>query len=296
MRLIVLGAAAGGGLPQWNCGCRNCAAAREGRIPGQTQSSVAVSADGARWLVINASPDIRQQLTAQPALHPRGLRGSPVEAVLLTNGDVDHVAGLLVLREKTPFALYATAAIHRVLRENDIFGVLDPALVQRREIAPGTRFEPLPGLGVTLFPVPGKAPLYREGDAPELRVEGEGTVGVELRAGAARAFYIPGCAAMTAALAGRLRGAALVLFDGTVWRDDEMIAAGTGTKTGARMGHMAMDGPEGSIAAFAGIEVGQKVFVHINNTNPVLDPASAERRAAEAAGWTIGRDGMAFAL
>lgn len=296
LRLIVLGAAAGGGLPQWNCGCANCAAARAGRIPAMTQSSVAVSADGERWLLLNASPDVRQQMAATPALHPRALRGSPVEAVLLTNGDVDHVAGLLTLRERTPFALYATPEIHAVLRDNDIFAVLDPELVGRRDVAPGEEFRPLPGLAVSLFPVPGKAPLYREGAAPDTRALGGQTVGVAIRAGAARAFYIPGCAAMTAALAARLRGAPLVLFDGTVWRDDEMVAGGTGAKTGGRMGHMAMDGPEGSIAAFAGLEVGRKVFVHTNNTNPVLDPASPERAAAEAAGWEIGRDGMELAL
>ncbi|HET7410906.1 MAG TPA: pyrroloquinoline quinone biosynthesis protein PqqB [Paracoccaceae bacterium] len=296
MEIIVLGAGAGGGLPQWNCGCANCAAARVGHIPAMTQSSVAVSADGERWLLLNASPDIRQQIAAAAALHPRGLRGSPVEAVLLTNGEVDHVAGLLTLRERTPFALYATPEIHAVLREDGIFGVLHPELVARREVEPGRTFRPLPGLSVTLFPVPGKAPLYREGAAPKTGAPGGETVGVAIRAGAARAFYIPGCAAMTPALAARLRGAPLVMFDGTLWRDDEMPAGGTGEKTGARMGHMAMDGPEGSIAALAGLEIAQKVFVHINNTNPVLDPASPERATADAAGWTIAQDGMAFRL
>ena len=235
-------------------------------------------------------------MAEHPALHPPGLRGSPVAAVLLTNGDVDHVAGLLVLREKTPFTLYATPEIHRILRGNDIFGVLDPELVSRREVVPGHAFRPLPGLNVSLFPVPGKAPLYREGAEPETRAEGEQTVGVAVRSNGARAFYIPGCAAMTPALAARLRGAPLVLFDGTVWRDDEMVAGGTGRKTGARMGHMAMDGPEGSIAAFDGLEVAQKVFIHMNNTNPVLDPDNPERRTAEAAGWIIGQDGMEFRL
>jgi pyrroloquinoline quinone biosynthesis protein B len=296
LRIIVLGAAAGGGLPQWNCGCANCTAARAGRIPSLTQSSLAVSADGDRWLLLNASPDIRQQIAETPPLHPRGLRGSPIEAVMLTNGDIDHVAGLLGLRERTPFTLYATPEIHDVLQGNDIFGVLDPGLVARRAVEPGRTFRPLPGLSVTLFPVPGKAPLYREGADPDTRALGGETVGVGIRAGAARAFCIPGCAAMTPALAARLRGAPLVLFDGTLWRDDEMPAGGTGEKTGARMGHMAMDGPEGSIAAFAALEVATRVFIHINNTNPVLDPASPERAAAEAAGWTIGQDGMEFSL
>jgi len=292
LRLLILGAAAGGGLPQWNCGCRNCAAARAGTIPSLTQSSIAVSADGRRWLVVNASPDIREQIARTPALHPTGLRESPVSAVLLTNGDVDHVGGLLTLREKTPFELCATAEIHRLLAADAVFGVLDPGLVVRREVGLDAAFEPLPGLEVEPFAVPGKVPLWREGETVETRLEGGQTVGVEVRAGGRRALYVPGCAAMTPALAARLRGAPLALFDGTVWRDDEMIAAGAGAKTGARMGHMAMDGPEGSIAAFEGLEVGRKVFVHMNNTNPVLDPASPERRAVEAAGWTVGADGM----
>lgn len=296
--MLILGAAAGGGLPQWNCGCPNCAAARQGRIPALTQSSVAVSATGRDWLLLNASPDIRQQMADNPALHPRGLRESPVAAVLLTNGDIDHIAGLLVLREKTPFALCATPEVHSILRENDVFGVLDAELVARRETPLGQAFRPLPRLSVMLFPVPGKAPLFREGEAPETetRVEGGQTVGVAIRANGASAFYIPGCAAMTPALAARLRAAPLVLFDGTMWRDDEMLAGGTGHKTGARMGHMAMDGPEGSIAAFERLKIGRKVFVHINNTNPVLDPDGPERRAAEEAGWIIGQDGMEFRL
>lgn len=296
LEIIVLGAGAGGGLPQWNCGCANCVAARDGRIPAMTQSSVAVSADGQRWLLLNASPDLRQQLAATPALHPRGLRDSPVEAVLLTNAEIDHVAGLLTLRERASFDVYATPEVHAVLNENGIFSALNPDLVARRDVEPGRTFRPLPGLSVTLFPVPGKVALYREGLEPATGTQGGETVGVAIRAGAARAFYIPGCATMTPALAARLRGAPLVLFDGTLWRDDEMRATGTGEKTGARMGHMSMDGPDGSIAALAGLDIGQKVFVHINNTNPVLDPASPERAAAEAAGWTIAQDGMAFRL
>lgn len=296
LRILILGSAAGGGLPQWNCGCPYCVAAREGSIPPATQSSIAVSRNSETWLVLNASPDIRQQVAASRALHPRGGRGSPIRAVLLTNGDVDHIGGLLALREKTPFTLYGTPAIHQLLRENDIFDVLDPDNVSRRTVFPDEPAEPLPGIGATLFPVPGKSPLYREGENPELRAEGEKTVGVEFREGDMRAFYIPGCAAMTPRLAERLRGADLVLFDGTLWRDEEMIETGAGMKTGARMGHMAMDGPDGSIAAFAELGVARKVFVHINNTNPVLAPAGPERAAAESAGWEIGHDGMEFQL
>jgi len=297
LRAVVLGAAAGGGLPQWNCGCKNCAAARRGEIPAQSQSSVAVSADGRNWTVLNASPDIGRQLMMAPALHPTGPREMPLRSVVLTNGDIDHVAGLLTLREKQAFTLWMTPEIARVIAANPIFDALDRQLVARRPVALEEAFEPAPGLTARLFAVPGKVPLYLEGDEAGLvtDLEGEQTVGVELGAGGARACYIPGCARMTPALRARLDGADLVFFDGTMWRDDEMIRLGLGHKTGARMGHMSMDGDTGSIAAFRDIPVGRKVFVHMNNSNPVLDPRSAERRAVEAAGWTVGQDGMEIA-
>lgn len=298
LRAIVLGAAAGGGLPQWNCGCANCAAARRGEIPAQTQSSLAVAADDTAWVVLNASPDIGRQLVATPALHPTGPRAVPICSVVLTNGDIDHVAGLLTLREQQPFALWMTAGIAAVLAANPIFRALDPALVVRRTVALDQPFAPASGIEARLFAVPGKVALYLEGAEATLvtDLEGEQTVGVDLRAGGRRALYIPGCARLTPALRDRLDGADLVFFDGTLWRDDEMIRLGLGHKTGARMGHMAMDGNSGSIAAFRDLRVGRKVFVHMNNSNPVLDPRSAERHEAEAAGWTVGQDGMEIAL
>lgn len=292
LRARILGAAAGGGLPQWNCGCENCRLARAGTIPSLTQSSLAVTGNGRDWAVLNASPDIRAQLADAPPLHPTGLRESPVRAVLLTNGDIDHVAGLLTLREKQAFTLYATAEIHAVLAANPVFEALDPGLVRRVAVALGQTFALVPGVMAELFAVPGKVPLYLEGETVLTGVEGEQTVGVVLNR---TAYYIPGCAAMTPALAERVRGAQLVFFDGTLWSDDEMPRAGLGQKSGRRMGHIAMSGPEGSIAAFAALRVARKVFIHMNNTNPVLRPGSDERQEAEAAGWTIGQDGNEFA-
>ncbi|MBN9888218.1 pyrroloquinoline quinone biosynthesis protein PqqB [Salipiger abyssi] len=291
-RARILGAAAGGGLPQWNCGCANCNAARAGEIPAQTQSSLAVSANGTDWAVLNASPDIRAQFAATPELHPTGLREMPLCSVLLTNGDIDHVAGLLTLREMQAFTLYATPGIHEVLAANPIFSALNPGVVTRADVALDSPAEIAPGLTATLFAVPGKVPLYLEGEEVQTDLMGEQTVGVELKAGADTAYYIPGCARLDDTLCDRLSGAALVFFDGTLWRDDEMVRAGLGQKTGKRMGHMSMSGADGSIAAFAGLDIGRKVFVHMNNTNPVLRPGSEERRQAEAAGWTIGQDGM----
>jgi pyrroloquinoline quinone biosynthesis protein B len=296
MRIRILGAAAGGGLPQWNCGCANCTAARAGRIPPMTQSSIAVSGDSRNWAVINASPDIRAQLSAAPALHPTGPRDVPLASVLVTNGDIDHVAGLLTLREKQGFALHATAEILRVLDENPIFRALDPALVERGAVRLEEPFELAPGLEARLFAVPGKVPLYLEGDVVETDLEGEQTVGVELGTGRTRAFYIPGCARLTPRLADRLAGAPLLLFDGTLWDDDEMIRAGLGTKTGRRMGHMPISGEGGSLAAFAGLDIARRVFVHLNNSNPAVDPESPQAAEARAAGWEIAHDGMEIAL
>ncbi|SDG86167.1 pyrroloquinoline quinone biosynthesis protein PqqB [Alloyangia pacifica] len=291
-RARILGAAAGGGLPQWNCGCENCRMARAGDIPAQTQSSLAVSANGTDWAILNASPDIRVQLAASPELHPTGLREMPLRSVLVTNGDIDHVAGLLTLREMQPFTLFATPGIHKVIAGNPVFAALNATVVTRAALALETPAEIAPGLTATLFAVPGKVPLYMEDGEVETALMGEQTVGVELTVGAARAFYIPGCARLDETLRARLTGAALVFFDGTLWRDDEMIAAGLGQKTGRRMGHMSMSGPSGSISAFDGLDVGRKVFVHMNNTNPVLRPDAPERAEAEAAGWIIGQDGL----
>ena len=295
-RARILGAAAGGGLPQWNCGCSNCNLARAGRIPHQTQSSLAVSADGQTWAILNASPDIRQQLAGTPGLFPTGKRQVPISAVLVTNGDIDHVAGLLTLREMQPFDLFATQGIHEVLAANPIFDALRPDVVTRRPVSLDHPFELAPGLTATLFPVPGKVPLYLEGEEVQTDLIGDQTVGVELRAGDRMACYIPGCAHLPDGLAARLDGTDTVFFDGTLWTDDEMVTAGVGTKTGKRMGHMSMSGPQGSIAAFAGLGIAQKVFVHMNNTNPVLRPDASERAHAEAAGWIIGQDGMEIAI
>lgn len=299
MQAIILGSAAGGGVPQWNCRCPVCSLAwgADPRVRPRTQSSLAVSADGEHWLLVNASPDIRQQIAATPALHPCSrLRHSPIDAVLLTNGDVDHVAGLLSLRESQPFALYGTREILTALAANPVFDVLNPAHVERREVALDRTIEPVPGLHATLFPVPGKAPLWLEGPAPAIGEAGESTVGVLIEADGRRLAYVPGCARVGEDLRRRVDGVDALLFDGTVLEDDDMIRAGVGTKTGWRMGHVPMNGPAGSVAGLADLAIGRRVFVHVNNTNPVLVEGSAERRRVEEAGWTVAHDGLTLHL
>jgi len=300
LRLIVLGAAAGGGFPQWNCGKAISAHYWRGDadVVPRTQSSIIASVDGERWLLLNTSPDLRQQIIATPALHPRqGERHSPISSVLLTNGDIDHVAGLLTLRERQPFSMYATRAIHDVLDDNPIFEAVNREVVDRRPVALDKAVETDFGVGFEIFAVPGKVPLYMEHGEPEIGAETETTVGVRLFDEAGNsAFYIPGCAFLSDSLRSRLDGADTVLFDGTLWTDDEMKRQGVGEKTGQRMGHISMSGPDGSIAAFADLNVRRKVFVHINNTNPILVDCSAERQQAVAAGWQVAYDGLDIAF
>ena len=299
MKLVVLGSAAGGGSPQWNCRCAICELARAGdpRVPPRTQSSIALSPDGEHWLVVNASPDIRQQIGATPELHPRhGARHSPIAVVLLTNGDVDHVAGLLTLRESQPYRLYATKATRESVDANRIFSVANPDFVPRLPVAMDAAFEPLPGLRVTMFAVPGKVPLWLEDATMKIGEATETTVGLDVEADGGRLLYIPGCAEVTQPVKARIAGADVLLFDGTMWTDDEMIEAGLGVKSARRMGHVPMSGDGGSLYGLADVEARRRVYVHINNTNPVLVAGSRERVAVEDAGWEVGFDGMRIEL
>jgi pyrroloquinoline quinone biosynthesis protein B len=300
LRVLVIGSAAGGGFPQWNCGS---AVSRlfwegDGRVVARSQSSLAVSGDGKSWTLFNCSPDIRQQIMANRALWPElGTRDSPIASVLLTNGDIDHLGGLLTLRESHPFRLFGTRGVLSVLTENRIFDAVNPEFVPRIPVSLDETIELGGGVSAEIFAVPGKVPLYLEEGEPEIGAETETTVGVKVTGSAGEAFfYVPGCAHLSESLRERLSGAELLLFDGTLWRDDEMIQAGVGVKTGQRMGHISMSGPEGSLEAFKELGIRRKVFVHINNTNPVLIEGAPERLEAEAAGWEIGYDGMEITL
>ena len=295
---IVLGAAGGGGYPQWNCRCPVCRLAWAGdtRAKPRTQASLAVSADGERWILLNATPDLRAQLLATPVLHPRAApRGSPIAAVVLTGAEVDQIAGLLTLRERQDFTVFATAETVAALNANPIFGVLADGVVTRTVVAQDEPFALPGGLDAELFAVPGKVALYLEGEDPALAAETGANVGVEIVCGARRLVYVPGAAGVTEALRERLSRADVVLFDATLFADDEMIATGTGDKTGRRMGHMPLDGADGTLAALAGLP-GRRILTHINNTNPILIEGSVERRKVEDAGFEIAEDGMEIVL
>ncbi len=310
MIINVLGASAGGGFPQWNCNGRMSASARAG-APGfkpRNQSSLAVSADGVRWVLLNCSPDLRQQIAATPALWPDPSgpkRNSPIRAVVVTNADVDHIIGLINLREAQPFTIYGSDRVLATINTNSVFNVCNPEIVPRIELPldqPVTLTDHGEDLGLTIepFAVPGKIALFLEDtrDTASFGSRDGDTIGLKItETGTGRHFYyVPGCAEVDAPLAARLKGAPLVFFDGTLHTDDEMIRQGLMQKTGKRMGHISISGPDGSIAAFKDLGVARKIYVHINNSNPVLDDNSPERKATEAAGWEVGYDGMEIRL
>ena len=291
---IVLGSAAGGGFPQWNCRCRVCslAWAHDPRTRWRTQSSLALTADGESWVLVNASPDLGQQLRATPVLWPRpGPRHSPVAAVVLTCGEIDACAGLLTLRERQPFRLIGTAPTLSVLAENPVFRALSPDLVPREAMRPGERLE-VGALVLELIAVPGKVPLFKETGEPEIGSEAGETVALAVDAAGRRLLYIPGCAGVTDALRAELDRAEAVLFDGTLFTDDEMRREGVGEKTGRRMGHLPITGEGGSLDVLASCKARRRIYTHVNNTNPILIEGSAERRTVEAAGIEVAHDGM----
>lgn len=310
MIIKVLGSAAGGGFPQWNCNCHNCVAVRAG-TPGfraRTQSSLAVSNDGENWVLLNASPDLREQLNKTRELHANpkfGPRHSPIKAVVLTNGDVDHIAGLINLREAQAFSVYGTDRVLSVIADNSIFQILNAEIVPR---IPVKLNEPMPitgagvdlGLTVEAFAVPGKVALYLEDAAagPDFGTQEGDTIGIQItdtKSGKAF-FYIPGCAKIDEPLAKRLQGASVVFFDGTLFTENEMLEQGLMPKTGSRMGHINMSGADGSIEAFSKLGVGRLIYVHINNSNPALNDNSDARKTIEGAGWEVGYDGLEVRL
>ena len=308
LRVVVLGAAAGGGVPQWNCGCSVCLLARSGQPQLQSsQASIAVSADGDHWFLVNASPDLRQQLIVTPQLHPAAgkLRHSPIAGVILTNGEIDAVAGLLSMREGWPFTIYAHQRVLSILASNSIFNVLSEKNVTRQPIEVDKAFEPaLPdgspsGIEILPFAVPGKGAWYLEGKAHPAGASGEGdTLGLRIadKSSGKHFYFLAACAHVTDDLKSRIQGASAIFFDGTVWRDDELIVAGLGNKTGQGMGHIAMSGKTGAIESLDGLDIDRKMFLHINNSNPVWLRYSAERKAVEHAGWQIPADGTGFTL
>ncbi|QOF80536.1 pyrroloquinoline quinone biosynthesis protein PqqB [Variovorax sp. 38R] len=306
MKILVLGSGAGGGFPQWNCNCRLCAGQRSGQVRAtpRTQSSIAVSADGERWILLNASPDLGAQLRASPALWPRhGLRHSPIEAVVLMDSQIDHVAGLLSLREGQRLQLYCTPEAH-----DDLSGSLP--LLRTLDSYCGVTWHPLSlepgggawhdiaGLRLQALPVPGKAPPYSPRRQTEARSENAAVL-IEDPATGKRVLYAPGLAQVGEAERRSLDACDCVLVDGTFWTEDEMVATGLGKKHAADMGHLPQcDGPHGPgmLKALDACAAQRKVLIHINNSNPILDEDGPERAQLVRRGIEVAFDGMALEI
>lgn len=309
MRVEILGSAAGGGFPQWNCNCRNCHLQRTGalRAKNRTQTQVAVSNDGHEWFLLNASPDLRLQIERTSVLHPRnGSRDSPIAGVLLTSADIDQIAGLLSLRELQPISIYCTPSLRRILREdNSVFGMLNRVPQQTRWIdvqtdqlfALSTLSGTNSGLCCKLFSLGSRYPVYVSTKRASTLKPEEASLGVMLTASSGgRLAYLPAVPTISEGLLQRLSTADMILFDGTFWSSDELIQVQGSGVTALEMGHVPTSGPKGSLRALSGLLGPRKVFVHVNNTNPMLDESSAEYCELRAAGWDLAEDGWQFNL
>ena len=303
MRIHVLGAAAGGGFPQWNCACSNCSRLRRGEIAAtaRSQSSIAVSGDGRAWALINASPDIRTQLEAAPALQPHdNVRGTPIAGIVLIDSQIDHTTGLLILREGEPLEIYCTEPVHSDLTTaHPILSSLEHYCgVHWHQVPLGG--EPfavagVDGLGFTAVPVESNAPPYSPrrdkpipGDNIGLYIEDEQT-GKSL-------FYAPGLGGLNDVIREIMAGSDCLLVDGTCWRDDELVVAGIAGKRARDMGHLPQSGAGGMLEVLWGMDRPRKILIHINNTNPILDEESPERAELDRAGIEVAYDGMEIRL
>lgn len=303
MFIQILGSAAGGGFPQWNCNCTNCAGLRAGTLRGQarTQSSIAISDNGVDWILCNASPDIRAQLEAFPALQPaRKPRDTAIGAIILLDSQIDHTTGLLTLREGCPHEVWCTEMVHQDLTTGfPLFNMLEHwnGGLKWNPIALDGSFVILacPNLVITPIPLRSSAPPYsphrndpHPGDNIGLFIEDRRTGG--------KLFYAPGLGQVSEALLGTMRGADCLLVDGTLWRDDEMRVREVGVKLGSEMGHLPQSGPGGMIEVLDGLSAARKILIHINNTNPILDQDSPERAMLDEHGIEVAFDGMSIEL
>lgn len=301
MELVLLGTAAGGGFPQWNCWCPTCRIARADpvRAHPRTQSSAAISSDGKRWFLLNASPDVHRQLTHLNGFAPEGMRYVPIEGIVPTDAELDHTLGVALLREARQLQLYATSAVLEVLKEDSRLLPVTQAFAQvqitelplEQRVSLRYRDGSEAGISLTAFPVQGDPPRFA-------RRENTGhTVGLMIEtAGGSKAAFVPGCGALEPGLLARLAGADLLLFDGTFWTDTELVSLGISQRTARQMDHTPISGPDGSLAVLRTLPCRQKVYTHINNSNPILIEDSPERMEVVSAGLMVGDDGMRFSL
>jgi pyrroloquinoline quinone biosynthesis protein B len=329
MLVKILGSAAGGGFPQWNCACPNCRYVRAGTFAGKarTQAQVAVSADGGAWFLLGASPDLRAQIEATPELQPRGdvgpeqgrsrrssksqlrpneVRQSPIAGVVLANADIDHVLGLLLLRELQPLRVHATKSVRRILtKDNSMFAMLQrvPGQLQWSEFMPGRSFLLLDpaeidsGLRCRALSLGTHYPAYVSQPRRSQLAREEASLGliVESPSGK-RLAYMPAVPRIDHRMLKQLDSVDVLLFDGTFWSDDELIRIQGSGQTAQQMGHIPVSSAEGSLSKLAGLHRPRKIYMHINNTNPMLNEAGAEHRQVRESGWEIAEDGWQFDL
>lgn len=309
MRVKILGSAAGGAFPQWNCACSNCRALRAGTFAGKarTQTQVALSADNQSWFLLGASPDLRAQIEATPELQPRdGVRQSPISGVVLANADLDHVLGLLLLRELQPIRIFATPSIRRILTEdNSMFGMLqrvpDQAswtdFVPQEEFSLSTPAGGDSGLKFRALSLGSHFPAYVSASRQAALSSRESSLGFVIQSPAGkRVAYMPAVPDIDEALLRDLDAADILLFDGTFWSEDELIRIQGAGQTARQMGHVPVSPPQGSLSRLAGLRCPRKIYLHINNTNPMLSEDGSEWRQVRDAGWEIGEDGWQFDL
>jgi pyrroloquinoline quinone biosynthesis protein B len=306
MQVKILGSAAGGAFPQWNCACHNCRAVRAGTFHGKprTQTQLALTEDGRTWFLLGASPDLRTQIEAIPELHPQeGMRHSPIAGIALANADIDHVLGLLLLRELQPLRIHSTASVRRILREdNSMFGMLSriPDQTVWTDFQSGKEFSLRnshgedSGLLCRAWSLATHYPAYVNSDRQSQLSRGEASLSFFIHSkSGARLAYMPAVPQVDGALLAELDACDLLLFDGTFWSDDELIRLQSGGQTAQQMGHIAV---EETLVKLAGVRRPRKIFLHINNTNPMLDEASPQYRQVRGAGWKIAEDGWQFNL
>jgi pyrroloquinoline quinone biosynthesis protein B len=311
MQVKILGSAAGGAFPQWNCACANCRSLRAGTFRGKprSQTQVAITQDGRSWFLLGASPDLRSQIEAAPELRPRdGVRQSPIAGVVLANADLDHVLGLLLLRELQPLRVHTTASVRRILREdNSMFGMLHriPDQTAWSDFKSGKQFHLCDaqgedsGLRCQPWSLSAHYPAYVTSDRQTQLAPGEASLGfiVHSQIGESpsgpRLAYLPAVSQVDDDLLQRLDACDVLLFDGTFWSDDELIRVQGSGQAALQMGHMPV---ESTLVKLAGLRRPRKIFLHINNTNPMLDESSAQHRHVRGAGWEIAEDGWQFDL
>lgn len=310
MRVKILGSAAGGGFPQWNCGCSNCSRLRRGVLKGRarTQAQVAISPDSSAWYLLNASPDLRQQLLQYPEFTPlEGTRSTPVTAVILTSADVDCVMGLLHLREFQPLLIYSTVSVRKALcEENSLFRTLERSTppVMWEDIPLGrqivlSRSESADGgsdLLCKAVPLTGEFPDYVSNELRQKLDKNEAVISLELIQGEKRLFYAPTLPGSEGDWRRRAMLSQVALLDGTFWTDDELIGVQKNGKTASEMGHLPVSGANGLIERLGHVRDGRRILLHLNNTNPALDEESAANRVLREAGWEVAYDGMEFEL